>query len=472
MEISTARLLLALRQRELTPARELREALGVSPPTLMRLVRAAGAEVLSIGQARRRAYAARRPLRGSLAPLPVYEVDPNGTAREVALLHLGHRSGTWFEVQASAGSFVWPLNAADSRMHEGWFEGIPYFLQDLRPQGFLGRQFAQQHAAVLQVSPDPRDWSDDDALQALSLLGADHSGNFIIGQTALQAWQRQAAQLESQPITDDAVESAYTALAQRAMTGGPAGSSAGGEFPKFCALRKAAAPGAEPQHVLVKFSGMDRSAGTQRWSDLLVCEHLAVQQVAAMQGLLACTTRVLQAGGRTFLEVDRFDRHGERGRSGLCSWAAINADWYGLAGRPWSEGARRLRDSGLIDDQTQHAITRLMHFGRLIANTDMHDGNLSFQPQPGSGQRQAGLQLAPVYDMLSMAYRPQIGVELATVAFTPQPPVPAEREDWLAAVGAAQALWQTAAADARISSSFRRICARNARLVREAVGRM
>ena len=124
----------------------------------------------------------------------------------------------------------------------------------------------------------------------------------------------------------------------------------------------------------------------------------------------------------------------------------------------------------MIDDQTQHAITRLMHFGRLIANTDMHDGNLSFQPQPGSGQRQAGLQLAPVYDMLSMAYRPQIGVELATVAFTPQPPVPAEREDWLAAVGAAQALWQSAAADARISSGFRRICARKARLVREAGG--
>jgi hypothetical protein len=38
-----------------------------------------------------------------------------------------------------------------------------YFLQDLRPDGFLGRQFACAHGPALQLGDDPRQWSDDDA---------------------------------------------------------------------------------------------------------------------------------------------------------------------------------------------------------------------------------------------------------------------------------------------------------------------
>jgi hypothetical protein len=97
-----------------------------------------------------------------------------------------------------------------------------------------------------------------------------------------------------------------------------------------------------------------------------------------------------------FLEIERFDRHGAHGRSALCSWAAVNNAWFGLSGRPWSEGAARLLERGLIANETRDAITRLWHFGQLIGNTDMHDSNLSFVPG------EPGLRLAPVYDMLPM----------------------------------------------------------------------
>jgi hypothetical protein len=196
-------------------------------------------------------------------------------------------------------------------MRDGWFDGLPYFLQDLRPDGFLGRQFARAHAQVLQLGEDPRQWSDDDVLYAISLLGADHSGNFIVGEGAFRLWLDQVQQ-PPPCLEETQVSAAYIERALRAMQDGDGGSSAAGEFPKFTALRTL---NGGPTHVLVKFSGSDNSAGTRRWSDLLVCEHLAAHSLATMSGLTAAQTSVLQAGNRTFLEAVRFDRHGIRGRS-------------------------------------------------------------------------------------------------------------------------------------------------------------
>lgn len=461
MVAATEPLIRVLRQRHLVSAQDLRSALGVSAPTLMRLVRGAGEQVLSIGRARRSAYAARRPLRGSLEPLPLYRVDRAGRAEHIAQLHLAWPTGTWVDLLRGADELDWPLAGSSSRMQDGWFEGVPYFLQDMRPQGFLGRQFARAHAAVLQVSDNPEHWSDDDALHALALLGADQSGNFIVGEAAYRLWQDRDE--TEQAIPEHEVATAYPELARRAMAFGlQGGSSAGGEFPKFGALHVS---DAEPRRVLVKFSGSDKSPGTRRWSDLLVCEHLAADIVNTLEGLQGARSRVLRAGNRTFLEVERFDRHGRRGRSGLCSWAAINGDWYGLAGGPWTAAGAALRRNRLIDDATQQAIARLTYFGQLIANTDMHDGNLSFQP---AGPQ---LRVSPVYDMLPMAYRPQVGVELAEIRFAPRLPLPGDREAWLAAAAAAVRFWETAAHDRRISADFRRICVRNAVLVTEARGR-
>jgi hypothetical protein len=445
-------LLISLRQHHRRGTAQLLAEFGVSRATLMRAVRAAGASVLTIGRARRTSYAARRLLRGSGAPLPVFRVDRQGGAEQAGELHLAHPDGCLLEYR---GALEWPLDAA---MRDGWFDGIPYPLQDLRPEGFLGHAFARANAAVLQVSEDPRAWSDDDVLHALTLLGSDLGGNYIVGEPAYRLWLEQL-QRPLQFVHDAQLAATYPDLAQRAMQQGIDGSAAGGEFPKFTAMRE---QGAHPVHVIVKFSGSDDSPGAQRWADLLVCEQLASQSVANLPGLTAARSSIHRFSGRTFLEVERFDRHGAHGRSALCSWAAVNSAWFGLSGRPWSEGAERLLERGLIASQTRDAITRLWHFGLLIGNTDMHDGNLSFVPG------EPGLRLAPVYDMLPMLYAPQRGVELPQRQFAARLPLPGERELWHQAAQAAIDFWRRAGNDTRISQNFRQICRRNQRIVHDS----
>jgi hypothetical protein len=441
----------ALRRQGRLPADKLRSALGVSRPTQMRAVRAAGASVLTIGRARRTSYVGRRSLRGNSAALPLFRIDQHASPVEVGQLHLAHPTGSLLDYR---DAFEWPL---DADMRDGWFEGIPYPLQDLRPEGFLGRAFARQNAALLQVGEDPREWSDDDVLYALSLLGSDTSGNYIVGEPAYRLWLETLAQ-PLKAVTDADLASTYAALAKQSMEQGMVGSFASGEFPKFTTLREL---GGEPVHVLVKFSGSDGSPGTERWSDLLVCEHLASMALTNLKGITASQSTVHRTSDRTFLEIVRFDRHGAYGRSALCSWSAINHAFFGLAGRPWTEGAALLFGRGLIDADTRDAILRLWHFGQLIGNTDMHDGNLSFVPAPG-------LRLAPVYDMLPMLYAPQRGVELPERNFAPRLPLPSEREIWQEAARAATEFWSRASKDTRMSRGFRNTCARNQELVRDA----
>lgn len=428
-------------------ASELLTRAQVSRPTLMRAVRSLGQQVVARGRARRTAYAARRAIRGLDRSIPLFQVNAEGHGKQIANIDPIYPSGCALDYLTP---FDWPLPEA---MRDGWFEGLPYPLDDMRPQGFLGRHFARRHASLLQVEEDPRQWSEDDVLHVLSLLGFDLPGNYILGEAA---YHRFLAEVQGQPafLGDAKLEDAYIAKAQDAMNFGVADSSAGGEFPKFTARRLIHG---KPVHVIVKFSGADTSPGTQRWSDLLVCEHLALCIISEQLGIETSLSTLYQAGGRTFLEVQRFDRHGAFGRSAVCSWAALNAALLGLAGKPWTEGATSLRRRGLIDVAIEKTIQRIWHFGQLIANADMHDGNLAFRP---------GLKLAPVYDMLPMLYAPARGVELTDRGFAPRLPLPTETESWLDAARAALAFWGAAANDARISASFRQTCAENKEIVR------
>ena len=155
----------------------------------------------------------------------------------------------------------------------------------------------------------------------------------------------------------------------------------------------------------------------------------------------------------------RFDRHGEFGRSPVCSWLALNAAVLGVSDHSWIAGARALLREKLVTRETADDIARIWHFGQLIGNTDMHEGNLSFRPGPS-------LKLAPIYDMLPMMYAPVRGVELPQRQLAPQLPLPGERELWMQAAHAATAYWDTAGKDRRISPAFRAICKENAGLLR------
>jgi hypothetical protein len=255
------------------------------------------------------------------------------------------------------------------------------------------------------------------------------------------------------PIAETQIADSYAELARAAMEHGVPTSSAGGEFPKFTTCR---IKYGKPAHVLVKFSGNAPTPDVQRWSDLLVCEHLALESINALLPIRAAESMIVQSQGRTFLEVQRFDRHGEFGRSALCSWAAIEAALFGIAGVSWITGAQSLLKEKRITEATLPQIELLWHFGKLIANTDMHEGNLSFRPVSGR------LELAPAYDMLPMWYAPQRGVEIPIRKFVPELSVPAEREAWMIAASAARQFWQAASEDSRISAGFRTICADNA----------
>lgn len=423
------------------PSGELLARLGVSRPSLMRAVAELDGQVVSRGRARRTAYAARRSLRGQMAPLPLYCIDKMGRAHEAGLLGPIYPSGC---AMSFAEPFAWPL---DDEMADGWFRGLPYPVADMRPQGFLGRNLAHQFATIMQVDEDVQRWSEDDVLHVLCMLGWDQPGNYILGEPALRRYL-EAQQQDTHFLTDDEITTVYPLRAMQALNYGVAGSSAAGEFPKFTERRLINTP----THVIVKFSGADGSPQEQRWSDLLVCEHLALNTITDTLLLSAAKSRVYQFSGRTFFEVERFDRHGTFGRSGVCTWHELNFALFGETGS-WSEGARAMLTAGTISEETAQHIHLLEHFGRLIANADMHNGNLAFLPS---------LELAPAYDMLPMLYAPQRGVELVERKFAPALPLPKERTNWLKAAKAAVVFWQRAANNERISERFRLISRANA----------
>lgn len=159
--------------------------------------------------------------------------------------------------------------------------------------------------------------------------------------------------------------------------------------------------------------------------------------------------RVLRQGGRTFLENERFDRHGPWGRSPLVSLASLDGALIGASRQDWPGLAQRLLGLKLLTATQMQDVAIQWWFGRLIGNTDMHTGNLSFRPRGGL------LDAAPAYDMLPMAYAPLRGGEVPQRLFEPPLPLPAEQATWFQA-------WTRVQADARVSASFKPVAAAHA----------
>lgn len=432
-------------------ARTLADSLGVSIATLHRLFKELPDKVISAGKAGRARYALRRSLRGDFSPLPLFAIDRTGRAEQVGQLALLAPEGSWLDL-AQMG---WPTDEASC---DGWWQGLPYPIYDMCPQGYIGRQFARAEHQQLAVAGDPRAWDDAAIVYILSQRGSDTTGNLLLGEPAYARWLKSKLAPEA-PLIEQHIGPTYLARADAAARGGNAGSSAAGEFPKFTALRELA--GSSTPHVLVKFSGGDGSPAVERWADLLVCEHLALECAQGLPEITSARSRIVQFGGRTFLEVERFDRHGQFGRSALCSLSALDAALIG-GGSDWTVLATALKAARLISGEVQTRIHTLWWFGRLIGNTDMHTGNLSLIPG-------AQLALAPIYDMLPMMYAPLPGGEVTTPQFEVPLPLPAQRSIWLAAGHAAQAFWEMAANDGRISASFRVYCAENQRRLAHAM---
>lgn len=278
-------------------------------------------------------------------PFPIYRIDSHGQLTRQGVIRV-----------TPPGLFVIQQDDGGESLTS---QGLPWWLLDMRPQGFMGRSFAARHGAALGLSASINEWSDRQALHALLQQGHDVVGNFVVGDLS--------------------------------------GSFAAGEQPKFTTYAQTPAG---PRHVLVKFSLPQSTPANERWRDLLLAEHHALETLRDA-GLNAAASWVHDHLGQRFLEAERFDRVGQTGRRDLVSLAALEAEFVGNPRAPWPVLVDELARQNVVSQDAVLSTQTLFAFGRLIGNTDMHTGNLSFLTDGGMPY-----DLAPAYDMLPMAFTP------------------------------------------------------------------
>jgi DNA-binding transcriptional ArsR family regulator len=421
-------------------AAELTKSLGISQPTLSRAMAVLEGEglVARSGSTRGARYSLMtRTVDDIGAQWPLYRVDEEGHLHELGAIHALARNQ--YIVTRHAGQNLL------ERMH-GLFDGVPYYLQDARPGGFLGRAVATAYPE-LALPSRVIDWADDHFLVYLTRRGTGNVGDLIVGAEALN---RYIDAVDMPPLVRPEERSAnYPALARAAMEGTPPGSSAPGEQPKFIVSvgdRK------HRTEMIVKFSPPAATAMGQRWADLLVAEHLA-HKVLAEREIPACRSTVHRFEDRVFLEVERFDRIGLEGRRGAVSLLALDAARYGRLDN-WAACAQRLAADALLSAQDAGHIRLLDLFGALIANTDRHFGNVTlFDEYAGP------LQLAPVYDMLPMLFAPQ-NDQIVERQYEPARPTAASLSLWPHARALAEDYWELLTQEPRLSDEFRELSAR------------
>ncbi len=420
-------------------ALELAIVLGVSRPTVSRLLAPMLRErvVVAMGAARSARYA-----RVKLLPelggnhWPVHRVDAKGRVEQLGTLYALVAEQYYFELNNTLRA---SKTFADM---QALYAGLPYFLQDQRPAGFMGRNVPQRYPE-LQLPQRVMDWTDVHYLRYLTQQGWDAVSDLIIGEVALNRFLAS----EIPAVSAESRHAHYEQLANLVTAGGLPGSSAHGEHPKFVVA--VIASGAI-EHRLVKFSPPRHTELGQRWSDLLVAEHHA-HVLLRDAGLSACASQLLLQPERTYLEMPRFDRVGTRGRQGVTSMFAIDTALYGRLDN-WIAAAQRLQRTRKLSADDVRSVQFLSAFGELIANTDRHFGNLAvFDDYSGR------FTLAPSYDMLPMLFAPQHD-QLIHREFVPPPPSAATLPVWNDAHVLAQRYWRELAADSRLSANFRKIC--------------
>ena len=412
-------------------SRQIVEKTGISQPTISRALAALGDEVVRIGSGSSIRYALRDTSRG-FASAPIFRVSDEGLIRALGTL-----------VPVRPDGFVM-VQADGVTLHS---DALPWWLFDMRPQGYLGRAYASAHAAALGLPGNPEHWSDTEVIRALLAHGHDAIGNLLIGELARDRFIAMPAPFPADRATD------YPALARAAASGELPGSSAGGEQPKFCAYT-------ERGHVLVKFSVQDDNPVSERWRDLLLAEHLALS-------VLGVEAEVFDFGGQRFLEVPRFDRVGQLGRVGVFSLRALDAEFVGDVSAPWPSLVSRLVADGHVHADAVAGSALLWAFGTLIGNTDMHAGNLSFVSRHGRPY-----QLAPAYDVLPMGFAPKSGGAIVDTLSPAPLSASVDGETWRAALHLAERFFAMVSDCDGFSGSFSPCIAALRRHLDEAASRI
>lgn len=427
MAISDKLIISAVSRRGVVDARELAGMLGVSQSTVTRHVRAAQDRICSLGRARATRYALRRLVAGLGTQLPIRLIGEDGVPRSYGTLHLLENYRHWLERSEGPSEL---------------FAGLPPFVEDMRPQGYMGRNFPALHPE-LGLPGRVNDWTNDQRLIAVARRGDDCVGNLVIGD---ESFTRLLA------ATPESVErNLFPEMARRSHLGQP-GSSAAGEQPKFAVYSSG-------RHVLVKFATGEPNSVTRRWQDMLLCEREALR-VVQDAGITAADADLFDIDTARFLQLDRFDRIGLKGRRGVLSLYALAAEHLGYMDN-WTVAARDLHAQGLLDAEDARRMRWLDTFGQLIGNTDRHFGNLTFYVSD-KGQ----LRLAPVYDMLPMIFAPQQS-SVVDRAFTPGRPTADNHDVWADAARHAIEYWTRLGQIDQLDVELRTRCLQHGRAVKE-----
>ena len=417
---------------ELTAA-QLQAATGMSQPSIslalkaMGLGQSAGA-VARLGAARSTRYALTKNIQGLPARHSLVCDGADGVPRHFG--ELTYLSGN--RVHVRSGKQEWLSQAA-----------LPWFLTPLQPQGFLGRELARLRP---DFPADPERWSLEQVLYFAVNHVREASGAFAIEGPAGVAHAAVCEAAQSLAQTFDR-------LAAQVGTSLPAGSSAAGDQPKFL-WREPDGP-----RWLVKFSPPRGTPFGERWHALLHLEKLALD-VLREKGVASAQTRIVESATRTFLLSRRFDRTAEFGYRHLVAASAVHEHFVKTPRQHWVGTCRALVDMNLLPSCDLSTATQAYVFGQFIGNTDMHFGNLSFFVQDVMRPR---FELAPIYDMLPMMWRPSIHSGSldseplrAPHALAVDPALTDAARDW------AVAYWERAAEMRTLGQSMQTVCALNA----------
>lgn len=407
-------LILKTLQSDNISSREIARITGISQATISRALQ--NLPVIKLGRARASVFAAVLPDQA----WPLYKADQTGNILKLGTLYRQPADRTLLQL--------------DSGEHFA-FDGLPYFLYDALPSGFLGairlKNITQQDSTL---STNSRDWTDHQALHYLTHYGDDLPGHFILGSAIAQ----KAANTQHPRLA----RSDYARLVQDIHSHPESmGSSIAGEQPKFTVYNGI-------QHLIVKYSPplAETNQVAQRHRDLMICEHLALQSLHRAD--IAASHSELFFDDRIYLEITRFDRHGEHGREGIISLKSLDAQFAGK-GTDWPRVTKSLLIEQRIKPEDYSLIETAYAFGQLIANSDMHLGNFSF-----FSDDLHILNPSPIYDMLPMAFMPRQG-ELINPDF--QIPrfidvsEPAKHQAKIAALD----FWQRVIDHAQISQDFK-----------------
>lgn len=413
-----------------TPA--ILKELEISQPTFSRLW-ATIKDGVVLGAGKARYYALRRHVPGVDAPVPLFRISENGQRAPIG--YINPLQGGFYALT--------PLEGTSYQL----FEGVPYFLRDLRPQGFIGRMEPVKNRD-LDLPADILLWTDEQVFKYISRRSEHAPGDLILGNESYARYISDGVSMRESPILDVDRAARYPRMAEQSMQGEPPGSSAGGEQPKFTAAIRRGGEHEMVEHVIVKFSPKTDTPSGCRWGDLLVCEHLALEVLGRNQ-IAAARTSIIEAGGRVFLEVVRFDREGLTGRRPMATFSALDGD-LGMLDQNWTAVARELGRLGQLSEKDITTVEILDLYGALIGNTDKHHGNIALAWT--FDQRH---QLLPAYDMLPMLYRPNTHGEIVEREWAPNLGARLELRHLPQCYGMANQFWSDVMNDSRISSEFK-----------------